>query len=88
MSLADALDALSGPRPTMTPGPPCGVALYLAELGQRDEALGARVAALIDDEGTPGAALARALQADGASLSAYSLRWHRNRGRGGCRCAR
>lgn len=86
--LAAALDALTGPRPHLKPGPPCSVALYLDGLLERDAALHARVVALIDDPSVPGAALARALNEDGAELSAYSLRWHRRRARGGCRCER
>lgn len=86
--LAAALDALAGPRPVLKPGPPCGVALYLDGLAARDAALYARVVALIDDPSMPSAALARALNEDGADLSAYSLRWHRRRGQGGCRCER
>lgn len=83
--LAAALDALAPAKP----GPPCGVGTYLERLAARDAALHARVVALIDDAAVRGADLARALEADGAGISAYALRHHRKRGTAnGCRCSR
>lgn len=83
--LAAALDALAPARM----GGVCSVGTYLAGLAKRDPALHARVLELIDDPAVQASSLARALEADGASIAGQTLARHRRRRTaGGCRCPR
>jgi hypothetical protein len=65
----------------------CSVGEYLTALAGRDAALHARVVAFMSNPAITHAGLARALEADGAKLTAGTIRRHRMRGTvEGCKC--